>query len=288
MAYAGITPGVGGINALRERWDARFLLKGFEEAEIVGDFDSPDGVKEAGEQLHIRIIPAVAAQSASDSAELDPTALTYITDVIQEVLEEPIYRYCVVGLPNNLLARLGEADTASLEAGYREQMLGGLNAAVDYNAGSLFTSVSAVKGPANADISLVVDMQGTLATNAKNHVKTGKTPMHLKFHPSQLKYINVISQFANAEQRGDKENPNVGGAIIKAMGMTLQETGSINFSGGFYWNALFAKSFAVFAKNRAPRMLERQPYGLTNLLLGETDFLNVEVFDEDAVAWKSA
>lgn len=287
MAYAGITPGGPGINALRERWDARFLLKGFEEAEVVNDFDSPEGVDSVGEKIHIRIIPAVTAQTGGDSAELDPTALTYATDTILEVTDTPDYRYNVVALPNNLVARLGAPDTAKLEAGYRELMLGSLVAAVDYNGAGLFSGISTIRGPANADQALILDMQTALATAAKNHVQIGRTPMHLRYHPSQIKYVHSIAAYANAEQRGDAENPNVRGVILKAQGMTLQETGSINFSGGFYWNALYAKSYAVLAYNRKPHMLDKQPYGLANLLLGEVDFLTVEIFDEDGVAWKS-
>jgi hypothetical protein len=288
VSYASITPGGPGVNALRERWDARFHLKGFEEAEIVSDFDQPEGVDSVGEQIHIRIIPAVTAQTGGDSSELDPTALNYASDTILEVTDTPDYRYNVVALPNNLVARLGAPDTAKLESGYRELMLGSLVAAVDYNGGGLFPGISAVRGPANADQALILDMQTALATGAKNHVKIGKTPMHLRFHPSQIKYVHNIAAYANAEQRGDSENPNVGGVILKAQGMTLQETGNINFSGGSYWNALYAKTYAVLAYNRTPHMLDKQPYGLSNLLLGEVDFLTVEVFDDDAVAWKSA
>jgi len=288
VSYGSIRPGTEGVNALRERWDARFLLKGFEEAEIVNDFDSPDGVDSVGEQIHIRIIPAVTAQTGADTDQLDPASLTYVTDTILEVTDTPDYRYNIVALPNNLVARLGAPDTAKLEAGYRELMLGSLTAAVDYNGAGLFTGISTVRGPANGDQALILDMQTALATNAKNHVQIGRTPMHLRFHPSQIKYVHNIAAYANAEQRGDSENPNVRGVILKAQGMTLQETGSINFSGGSYWNALYAKSYAVLAYNRKPHMLDKQPYGLSNLLLGEVDFLTVEVFDEDAVAWKSA
>lgn len=289
MAYTGIRPGDEGLNALRERWDARFLLKGFEEAAIVNDFDRPNEVKNVGEQLHIRIIPAITTQSTNDAtAELDPTGLTYVSDAIEEVLATPSYVYNAVGLPNNLTLRLGEPDTAAIEAGYREMQLGSLVAAVDYAGGGLFPSISTVKGPANADQALILDMQTSLATNAKNHVTLGTTEMHLRFHPSQIKYVHAIAAYANAEQRGDKENPNVRGVILKAQGMTLLETGNINFSNGNYWNALYAKSFAVLAYNKAPHTLSAQKYGLTTLLLGEADYLVVEVFDSDAVAWKSA
>lgn len=287
MAFQGIRPGTEGVNAMRERWDARFLLKGFEQAEIVNDFSKPEGVDSVGEQIHVRIIPMITAQ-AGGTGQLDPTALTYSFDTILEITEVPTYNYNVVALPNNLVSRLGAPDTAKLEAGYRELMLGSLVASVDYAGGGLFGGISTIRGPANADQALILDLQTVLATAAKNHVQIGTTPMHLRFHPSQIKYVHNIAAYANAEQRGDSENPNVRGVILKAQGMTLQETGSINFTAGNYVNALYAESYAVLAYNRTPHMLDKQPYGLTNLMLGEVDFLVVEIFDEDGVAWKSA
>jgi hypothetical protein len=288
VAYGGIRPGTEGASALKQAWDAVFHLKGFEEAAIVNDFDRPQGVDATGSTLNIRILPAVTARTAGDTAQLGVTDLTYETATILNVTDTPTFTYAIVGIPKNLSDRLGGPDTAQLEAGYRKQMLGAIMAAVDADGGSLGSGISTVKGPGNFDKSQILDCQTSLATNSKNHIVVGQTEVHLRYHPSQIKYIGNIAEFANANQRGDAANPNVKGVILKAWGMTFAETGNILFSGGFYWNMMFAKTFAVLAYNQAPQIDGTEEYGFSTLIKGHADYLNVEVFDEDAVTFKSA
>lgn len=288
MAVQNILPGTLGLAALKQSWDGQFRVQGFEEAVIGGDFDKPEGVTASGTQYNVRIVPRVTVRTATTTTEMDATNLTYETGTVLSVNDTPTMSYVIVGLPKNLTDRLGGPDTASLTAAYRKLMLGGLMAAVDADSGSLGPGISTVKGPGNFDQSQILDMQTSLATNARNHVSLGVTPMHLRFHPSQIKYVHNIAAYANAEQRGDAENPNVRGVILKAQGMTLAETGNIAFSGGFYWNMLYASSYAVLAYNQAPIIDGTEVLGFSTLVKGHADYLNVEVFDEDGVVFKSA
>lgn len=288
MSFGGITPGGAGSAALKRIWDADFRVQGFEEAKIAADFDKPQNVEVTGSLLTVRIVPRITAITAANTDQLDPPSLTYETASILTVTDSPTFSYGVVALPKNLTDRLGGSDTAGLTSSYRKLMLGMLNQAVDADAGSLASGISTVKGPGNFDKSQILDMQTALATNSRNHVEVGRTEMHLRYHPSQIKYIGNIAEFANANQRGDDANPNVRGVILKAWGMTFAETGNILFSGGFYWNMLYASSYAVLAYNQTPVVDDGEEYGFTTLIKGHADYLNVEVFDEDAVTFKSA
>ena len=288
MAFGSIRPGTEALVAIKHRWDALFHLAPTEEMAIAMDFDTPEGTDMAGDQLNVRILPAVTAQTGTDSQQFDPAGLTFETATILNVQDTPTYKYALVALPRNLIVRLGGPDTAQLEAGYRKLGLAALDAAVDADAGSLGSGISTVKGPGNFDKSSVLDMQGSLAAGAKNHYVPGTTEAHLKYHPSQIKYIGNIAEFANANTRGDAANPNVKGVVLKAWGMTFAETGSVLFSGGFYWNMMFDRQFAVLAWNQRPHVLDSIDHGLSTLIRVETDFLNVEVFDQDAVTFKSA
>ena len=142
MAYAGITPGTIGAAALKHRWDATFRIQGFEEAAIGNDFDKPQGVDIAGDQLIVRILPRVTARTLGNTAEAGAADLTYETATILSVNNTPTFKYGIVGIPKNLSDRLGGPDTAQLEAGYRKALLGSLVAAVDADSGSLATGIS--------------------------------------------------------------------------------------------------------------------------------------------------
>ena len=293
MAYGGMipgsvgSPGVGGY-ALKSHWDAVFRTKATEEMAIANDFDAPQGVDVVGDQLLIRIIPMITAQTLLGTAQADPTALNWVIDTILRVTQTPTFSYGAVSLPEHLTARLGAPDTGQLEAKYRQQLLAALNAAVDYNAGGLGPGISSIKGPGTLDKTQILDMQTTLATNSKNHVVVGVTEVNLKYHPSQIKYVGNIAEFANAATRGDAANPTVKGVILKAWGMTFAESGNINLSAGFYWNMMFAKSYGVLAWNQKPYVKPAQDYALASNIIGACDYCNVEVFDEDGVVFKSA
>jgi hypothetical protein len=251
---------------------------------IGNDFDSGQ-LEMIGDTAYVRIIPKITASRLATTDQ--GSSPTYHTGTVLRATVTPYFSYGAVELPDHLLSKLGAPESAALEAGYRKQLLAALDEDVDSLCGDLGPSISTVKGPANGDKSLILDMQTSLATNSKNHVVVGQTEVHLKYHPSQIKYIGNIAEFANANTRGDSANPNVKGVILKAWGMTFTETGSIDFSGGFYWNMMFAPLYAILAWNLKPRVKVPQDFELTKRLFGECESGPAEVFDEDAVVWKS-
>lgn len=286
---AGIRPGTEGAKALKNRWDAVFRMKANEEMAVANDFDAPEGVDMIGDKLWIRIVPLVSAQTlASTDQGAGGTNLTYHVGTIDRIGVDPVFIYAAVSLPDHLISRLGSADAAQLESVYRKQMLAAMDAQIDVSAASLFSSISAVKGPANLDKVTLLDAQTTLATYAKQHYVIGQTTVNLKYHPSQIKNINAIAEVANANYRGDAANPNVKGVVLKAWGMTLTESGNIQFTGGTYQNALFLSKAFILAWNRKPFVKPTIDFELTRNVYCEADFGVAELFDEDAVLIKSA
>jgi len=288
MALASVYPGSGrGANALRSMWDREIKLKANEEMVIAADFERADAEK-VGDTMYVRILPTVTINTLANTDNAGPENLTWETGEILRVSTTPVAHYAAVGLPLNLTERLVAADQSKLRAGYRQQIRKGLDAKLDsYCAQALGPSISAVKGPFNADKTNLLDCVQTIRTNAKEHVKNGTT-VHIKYHPSQIKYLNSIAEIANAEVRGDAENPNVKGFISKGFGFTFAETGNIYNNGTHYLNLVFASSAFTLGYNAEPTILAPQTSGLQVGFLGYQDFGVVEVFDEDALVWKSA
>jgi len=288
MAILGIVPGTEGVLALKSRWDAMFRTKANEEMAIAQDFDTPTGdVTMEGDFLYVRIIPTSTAYVLATTAEAQDT-LTYNESTVTRVSLTPRFIYSPFAIPDHMRSRLGDPDIGKLETGLRIQCLSAIDADVDTQAATLFQSISTVKGPFNADLANILDVKTALQTNAKEHVKQSSSVVHLKYHPSQIRFLNAIAQFANADARGDAENPNVKGFFIKAQGMTFNECGAVTLSGATYYNCAFARSAFMLAWWTKPKVKPPQDFELAKLFHTEADYAVGEIFDEDAVAWRSA
>jgi hypothetical protein len=289
MAVAGIRPGTEGLNLTRELWNAMFQAQPNEEPAISGDFMTPDSVEQRmGELLHIRIVPTVAAQSLASTDQANAANLTFHTTTALEVTATPVGRYFAINFPISLDAKLIDSDLMSMRATYRKQGIAGLDEAIDaYAALTLAPLASDVKGPANFDKASLLDLYWSVRRRAKDHVKDG-TQVHLKYHPTQGPFITTIDSVMNADARGDGENPNVKGTIIKALGFTLTETGNILYTGGQYYNMAFCKQAYVLAYNRKPFIKQVEDDGLSASMFGYTEFGVQEVFDSDCSVHLSA
>ena len=256
---------------------------------IANNFMSAEGVTKINNLLHIRILPTVAANrlAATDQGQ---GSLTYETGTILEVQVSPVFSYTIVELPDHLMSKLSDPDQAAIKAGYRKQLLAGINTDIDATAGALASALSVQKGaPSDFDKSLLLDAQGTLAENAKEFIKLAQgTPMYLCYHPSQIKNVNNISEITAAYARGDSSNPNVKGVVIDAWGMALAESGNVYEDTGVYYNLLHAKEAFVLGYNVMPRLKDPQPYEFVTRFPAFCEFGTDTVFDEAALAIKSA
>jgi hypothetical protein len=280
-----IRPGTEGANYLRTEYDADFKTKAYEDSVIVEDFDKPTGVEKIGNGLVIRIVPTISAQTLLSTGA--GTSLTYDTTTATSVTCAPVGRYGAVEIPEHLVAKMANGEETALKTAYRNQLMGSVKEGFDaYAALTVGPGIGTAKGPANFDKSGLLDAAQSLRTNAKSHANNAQ--VFVKYHPSQIKHIKSISEIMNADARGDSANPNVTGIMVKAWGMTFGESGNIYSSAGVVYNMLHLKSAFVRGYNQPAYLLEPQPFELVVRFIAYLEGGVVEVFDEDAVLYKSA
>lgn len=283
---ASITPGTEGLALLRTMYDAEIRVYPNEKGVIGPDIPRAQ-VEKAGRTMTLRRIPAVTIRSLATTAQSDRVNLTYESASTESANASAVIRYSAVGIPRGLTDALLNADASGVRDGYRRSIQGGLEEAEDIVFGNLFLNISTTKGPGNFDKAALLDLKQTLRINSKGHFENGGM-IHLKYHPTQIKYVENIAELMNAELRGDGENPNVKGFFVKGLGMTFAETANVPFSTGNYWNCAFLNTAFIKAYNQERTVLDPQLDGLTVLYHGYVDVAGAEAFDADAIIQKTA
>jgi hypothetical protein len=287
MADAPLRPGTEAAAYVKTMYDADFRLKAYEDSVIVADFDMPQGVDKIGNSLVIRIVPTIAAQSLTSTGT--GIALNYDGTTATSVSCNPVGRYGAVEIPIHLVAKMANGEETALKTAYRNQLMGSVKESFDAYAGStLGPGLSNTKGPANFDKTSLLDAKQTLRINAKSHYNMKTSQVFVKYHPSQVKYLESITEIMNADARGDSENPNVAGFVVKAWGMTFGESGNIYSAAGVVYNILHLKSAFVRGYNQPAFLLDPQPFELVTRFISYLEGGVVEVFDEDGILFKSA
>jgi hypothetical protein len=290
MAAAGIRPANEGANLTAQEWSEEIMTSPNEEGVIVKDVKVAVARKGGlGEQLHISIIPVVTVRELATSADGQGSGLTYETATIQEITVTPAFTYGVVELPDHLTNKLSDSREAATKAAYRKQLLAMLNTKQDVEVGELGTGfLSQLGGPGNFDKAGLLSALGTLTTNAKEFVKLrkgGRPAAHLKYHPTQLQYINAISEISNAYARGDGAGTSE--VVLDAWNMTLEETGNIYVSAGVAYNLLFTPEAIVIGYNQKPVIKPEQEFEFVVRMPASQEFGVAELFDEACVVWRS-
>lgn len=282
-----IRPSTEGAALLKTMYDSDFRTKANEEPVVIADFDKPQGVERIGNSLVIRIIPVIAAQTlaASDTGQ----SLTAHTGTTTSVTASPVGRYGFVEIPIHLTSKFDGSENAAIIAAYRDQLKGSLDQEKDvYGAQTSITSAGVqTHGPVNFDKSNLLAAKRKLRTSAKSHFKNGSM-IHMKYHPSQIDYVESIDSIMNAEARGDSENPYVTGFVNKAFGMTFAETANVYSAAGVVHNMLHLTSAFVQAYNINYKLLDPQDYLLTTRYLAYSEFGVAVPFPEDALDFQSA
>lgn len=282
-----VTPGGDGAALLRTEYDADFRTKAYELPALIADFQKPVGIDKVGNSLVVRIIPIVTVTnlaSTDTGASLTPDA-----HATSSVTASPVGRYGYVQIPEHEVSKMARGEESQMKTKYRDQILGGIKENMDAYAGStLGPGISTAKGPVNFDKANLLDAKQSLRINAKGHYDLKTSKVHVKYHPSQIKFIESITEIMNADARGDSENPNVSGFVVKAWGMTFRDSGNIYSAAGVVYNMIHLESFAVAGWNQVPYVKPPQDYELQVRFVGYGEMAVVEVFDEDAVLFKSA
>jgi hypothetical protein len=292
MAAAGIRPGSEGADLTAQEWSEEIMTAPNEEGVIVKDVKVATATRSKGamgEVLNISIIPIVTARELTTSQQGQGSDITYETASVSDIQVTPLFTYGIVELPDHLTNKLSDSREAATKAAYRKQLLAMLDTKKDVEVGELATGfLSQLGGPGNFDKAGLLSALGTLTTNAKEFVKLrkgGRPAAHLKYHPTQLQYLNAISEISNAYARGDGAGTSE--VVMDAWNMTLEETGNIYVSAGVAYNLLFTPEAIVIGYNQKPIIKPEQEFEFVVRMPASQEFGVAELFDEACVVFRS-
>ena len=265
--------------ALKEIWTSEWAFDPVEETKLADWVAEPAGVTKFGNVLHLRKLPAIAANTYTPSTTAGQrTGLTFHTAQATTVTVSPSGRYFAVALDKALLNRV--IDDGNFRAGYKKQGLAGLWTAMDVVGFALGSSMSSTVSQASIDDAMIRTALGQLATNAQNKFTEDSAKL-LIVHPNQLKNVWNVPAIKEYQIRGT-----VGAAVnakLNAYGLIWRESGSVLNSAGSYYNPLLLKDAWAMAWNEKPHILDEQPDGLVINLIGYAEVGFAKWFDSSGV-----
>jgi hypothetical protein len=271
-------------NFLETRWAPRLLLDTSEEMSIANKFmtGADLDVDKVGNQLYVRKIATKATNKVAGTVALDLAALTMESDTEVAVSMTPQFAYCAATISEQVKQRL--MAYPAFEKAIRTQFLRSMSTTIDVDAGGLASDLSISVPDVNISAALIRDALGQLRANAQREYKTGKAGLAiLRLHHSQQKHLYGIPEINNAELRGDSDNPNVTGLLVKAWGADVDITGNIESDGGNRQNMLFIKQAFALVYNAEPQLVAPQPTGIATFIGGFCDYAVGEIYDNYAL-----
>jgi hypothetical protein len=241
-------------------------------------------VEKMGNLLYIRKVAAKTTNKlANNTTALDAESLTFEADTETAVSVSPQFAYSAAAFNEDVKQRL--MAFPKLEKAVKQQFVRSMTAQIDADAGGLGDGLSNTVSDTNLSAALIRQALGTLRTNAQREYKTGKVGSAvLRIHPSQQQHLYGIPEINNAELRGDGDNPNVTGLLVKAWGCDVDISGNIESSGGNRQNLLFIKQAFALLYNAEPQLQAPYQDGLATVVIGFCDYGVVEVYDAYAVS----
>ena len=283
MAYNAVNTTTQVADLLERQYRRRFSLDTSEQLVICGEGafeDATEGLSKLGSEIILRKIAPKAAQTGTATSAMDPTGLTWEQDTEVVVSVTPTFRYCAYSLNKPAQTRL-LAD-AEFKRGVREQMTRGLAEAIDLSAGDLAASLATNivgSGAVNLDQALILEALGLVRQGAKRYFTPGKTDLFCDVHPKQLRHLFGISNYMNAQFRGQDNGPVKTGVVVPGWGCNFRITGNVDESGGALHNFVHVKESHVIGWNEKPQLLPEQPYGLDLLLIAFAEAGVKEFYD---------
>jgi hypothetical protein len=285
-----IVPGTHFTNFLETRWSPKLLLDTSEEMLIANKFmqNGDLDIDKIGNLLYIRKVAAKTTNKmANNTTAMDAESLTFEADTEVAVSLSPQFAYTAAAFNEDVKQRM--MAFPKYEKAVRTQFLRSMPAQIDADAGGLGSELSVSVSDTNLSASLVRNALGTLRTNAQREYKTGKVGgAVLRLHPSQQQHLYGIPEINNAELRGDSDNPNVTGLLVKAWGADIDISGNIESAGGNRQNLLFIKQAFALVYNAEPQIQAPYQDGLATVVAGFCDYAVGEIYDAYAVSIRTA
>lgn len=208
------------------------------------------------------------------------SALTWNAGNTSRVTITPAGIYCAVGYTENQKQYV-EAD---LDGGIRTGIEDCLAEGADAACLATVPSLTAVYGGSTTHISASAlrTLGAALDVNSNGGARTGEGMVYGVFSPAAKPGLLAIPEVANADYRGDSENPNVRGTVVKAMGLTLRYTNAVYDAGGNgAEGVIFIPSAFVVAWNQRPTVIKQQD-GLEHELIGYMNLGSAIKWDDRA------
>lgn len=276
----GLRPGTEGTNVLKEIWTSEWYLNPTEESVAAEFVTQPNGVQKFGNKLHLRKLKAIPALSLGATTSAESLTETQNTEV--EVQVTPTMKYAFVSIGEHLRTRI--IDDGPFQAGVRKQMLAGITEAIDTDLLALSASLSHTESGADVDKAMFLSAVGQLAEYGKGHIQVGKSNLLCIVHPREYKNVMGISEFVNAQFRGDGANPAVSGWTSNAYGIKFKESGLVYNPAGTAYQPLIDAMAWVLAWNVKPTLKDVQPFLLADRLVAYAEYGVNEFFDEYGVS----
>lgn len=273
MAINGYDPSVAGANLKYTDWASTIEVPAYESMtfiQTIDDVGRPYGSKK------VRFWDEVAYQTLAATSDAANADLTWTSGTPTVSTLTPSAIYIAVSYPEH------EQDyvEVGLDSGIRQNIEAALGSGCDYVAAAAISSLTAGIGDASYHIT-AGDLRAQLQAIriADPSVMVGEGVIYAVLHPGCIADLAGISEYANAEIRGDAENPQVRGIFMKAQGTLFRFTTNVptgNAVGGE--GALFGKRCFGIGWNSKPKMYREQD-GLAHNHIGYANLGSMVLFN---------
>lgn len=208
------------------------------------------------------------------------SGLTWNNGNAARVAVTPAGIYCAVGYSENQKQYVESDLDGDIRPAIEDCLAEGADATCLANVPSL----TAIYGDNSTVISASAlrTLVAALDVNSNGGGRVPENMVYGVFDPAAKPGLLAIPEVANADFRGDSENPNVNGTIVKAMGLNLRFTNAV-YNGGTNGaeGVIFLPSAFVVEWNQRP-FVERDKDGLEYRLLGYMNLGSAIKWDERA------
>lgn len=268
-------------NWIRDVWVPEIGIAAYEEMRIGNNFKrlpAPEG----------RVLYRKHANLGRNTMAIggDGSNLTASGQVESVVQGLPQTSYVYVRTNQNAIVRM----TQDPQDIFRRSIEMSLAEGVDVACGVKATDLTNIVGSSADNITeaLLQDAIVRSATSMKMEFDPGQDELLFCMHPHQIDDVISISNWTNAQVRGDGETPVVKGMILRANGTRFVETGNIAQTGGNTFNNPIFRPNVTFGIgfNQEATVLY-QEFLLEKRLIGWVDFALITCWDNYGVNFKT-
>lgn len=275
--YPG-TAGTSGGSLPIKTWAKTIEKPIYERAKFMPLIDTGPRPYELG---YVRKFDRYTYNTLSNSSTV-PTKgnLTWNAGNASRVEVTPAGIYCAVGYSENQKQYVEQDMGGEIRPGIEACLAEGADAACLANVASLTNVYGGTTTHLSA--SALRTLVAALDINSNGGARSGEDMIYGVFSPAAKPGLLAIPEVANADYRGDDENPNVRGTIVKAMGLNLRFTNAVYDAGGNgAEGVIFIPSAFVVEWNQRP-MVKTQEDGLEYELIGYMNLGSAIKWDERA------